>query len=318
MRDNFNHDLNSLHRSQPIYRFLSRFVHQWQLYLMVAMPVAFIIIFHYVPMGGIIIAFKDYSIRRGIWASEWVGFRYFKQFLTTPVFMNLVRNTIRLSIYGMVAGFAMPIMLALALNEARGRFFKKTVQMVTYFPYFISTVVLVGILLQVLSLRGGFVNNIIGLLGGKPINFMGEISLWRSIYVWSGVWHTTGYGAIIYIAALSGVDPQLVESAIIDGVSRIQRVRYIDIPAIAPTITIMLILAIGNIMSVGFEKVYLMQNNLNLDVSEIIATYVYKRGLINYQFAYSTAVGLFNSVINFTLLIAANAVARRVSEHSLW
>ncbi len=212
----------------------------------------------------------------------------------------------------------MPIILALCLNEIKNILFKKTVQMITYFPYFISTVVMVGIVLQMLNLQGGFVNNLITLLGGKPINFMGIPKLWRHIYVWSGVWQNTGYGAIIYIAALSGVDPQLIESAVIDGASRIQRVRHIDLPAIAPTVTIMLILGIGGIMNVGFEKVYLMQNNLNLDVSEIISTYVYKRGLQHYQYSYSTAVGLFNSIVNFILLLIANTVARRIGESSLW
>lgn len=294
------------------------FFKQWQLYLMVLLPVVYILIFYYAPMFGIVVAFKDFSIRRGILGSEWVGLKYFQQFLSTPLFYQLLRNTVMLSLYGLVAGFFMPILLALALNDVKNVFFKKTVQMVTYFPYFISTVVMVGIILQLLNPQGGLINNIIAMLGGERINFMGDPKLWRSIYVWSGVWQGTGYGAIIYIAALSGVDPQLVESAVIDGVSRVQRVRYIDLPAIAPTVTIMLVLAIGGIMAVGYEKVYLMQNTLNLDVSEIIATYVYKRGLINYQYSYSTAVGLFNSVVNFLLLIFANTIARRVSENSLW
>jgi putative aldouronate transport system permease protein len=294
------------------------FCRQWQLYMMVLLPVIYILIFAYGPMGGVVVAFKDFSIRRGIMGSDWVGLKYFKQFLSTPLFYNLLRNTIIISLYGLIAGFVMPIILALCLNEIKNILFKKTVQMITYFPYFISTVVMVGIVLQMLNLQGGFVNNLITLLGGKPINFMGIPKLWRHIYVWSGVWQNTGYGAIIYIAALSGVDPQLIESAVIDGASRIQRVRHIDLPAIAPTVTIMLILGIGGIMNVGFEKVYLMQNNLNLDVSEIISTYVYKRGLQHYQYSYSTAVGLFNSIVNFILLLIANTVARRIGESSLW
>ncbi|HHW91048.1 MAG TPA: sugar ABC transporter permease [Clostridiales bacterium] len=297
---------------------LMTFCRQWQLYMMVLLPVIYILIFAYGPMGGVVVAFKDFSIRRGIMGSDWVGLKYFKQFLSTPLFYNLLRNTIIISLYGLIAGFVMPIILALCLNEIKNILFKKTVQMITYFPYFISTVVMVGIVLQMLNLQGGFVNNLITLLGGKPINFMGIPKLWRHIYVWSGVWQNTGYGAIIYIAALSGVDPQLIESAVIDGASRIQRVRHIDLPAIAPTVTIMLILGIGGIMNVGFEKVYLMQNNLNLDVSEIISTYVYKRGLQHYQYSYSTAVGLFNSIVNFILLLIANTVARRIGESSLW
>ncbi|WP_216086239.1 ABC transporter permease [Mahella australiensis] len=291
---------------------------QWQLYLMVSLPIVYILIFCYVPMGGIIIAFKDFSMRRGIWGSEWVGLKYFHQFLATPLFSQLLSNTILLSLYSLVAGFFMPIILALALNEVQNVFFKKTVQMVTYFPYFISTVVMVGIVLQILSPQGGLVNNVIELLGGERVNFMGEPKLWRHIYVWSGVWQNTGYSAIIYIAALSGVDSEQIEAAVIDGVSRIQRVWYIDLPAIAPTATIMLILGIGGIMNVGFEKVYLMQNPLNLDVSEVISTFVYKKGLINYQYSYATAVGLFNSVVNFILILGANTMARHIGETSLW
>jgi putative aldouronate transport system permease protein len=298
--------------------FLTVFRRQWQLYAMILLPVLFITIFMYGPMFGIVVAFKDFSFRRGILGSEWVGLRYFRQFLTTPLFYNLLWNTVVLSIYSLVAGFLMPIILALALNEIRSMLVKKTVQMVTYFPYFISTVVMVGVVLQVLNPRGGFVNNVISAAGGTPVNFMGIPSLWRSIYVWSGVWQLTGYGAIIYLAALSAVDPALVDSAIIDGVTRPQRVRYIDLPTIAPTIVILLILAIGNIMSVGFEKAFLMQNAINLNVSEIISTYVYKRGLVHYQYSFATAVGVFNSIVNFLLLITANTVAKRTSEYNLW
>ena len=298
--------------------FFTVFRRQWQLYAMILLPVLFITIFMYGPMFGIVVAFKDFSFRRGILGSEWVGLRYFRQFLTTPLFYSLLLNTVVLSVYSLVAGFLMPIILALALNEIKSMFFKKTVQMVTYFPYFISTVVMVGIVLQVLSPRGGFVNNVISAMGGTPINFMGIPSLWRSIYVWSGVWQLTGYGAIIYLAALSAVDPALVDSAIIDGVTRPQRVRYIDLPTIAPTIIILLILAVGNIMSVGFEKAFVMQNNINLSVSEIISTYVYKRGLVHYQYSFATAVGVFNSVVNFLLLITANTVAKQTSEYNLW
>lgn len=294
------------------------FAKQWQLYLMVLLPVLYILIFAYGPMGGIIVAFKDYSLRKGIIRSPWAGLKYFKDFLSTPDFFDVLRNTIVLSVYSLAAGFAAQIILALALNEIKSIAFKKTVQMVTYFPFFISTVVMVGIILQVLNPTGGIVNNVISMLGGKPVNFMGVTGMWRDIYVWSGVWQSTGYGAVIFIAALSGVDPQLVESAIMDGATRWRRVLNIDLPAIAPTVTIMLVLSIGNIMSVGFEKVYLMQNTLNLDVSEIISTYVYKRGLIKFQYSMATAVGLFNSVVNFALLLFANTVARRLSEHSLF
>jgi len=294
------------------------FISQWQMYAMVALPVVYLLIFCYGPMFGVIMAFKDYSIRKGVWGSPWVGFKYFEQFLTMPVFTQLLTNTLSLSVYSMIAEFIFPILLALGLNEVNKVYFKKTVQMMTYFPYFISTVVLVGMLLQMLSLNGGLFNNVRSLFGLPALNFMGVPKWWRSIYVWSGVWQSSGYRAVIYIAALSAVDTQLVEAAVIDGASRVQRVIHIDIPSMIPTVTIMLILAVGNMMAVGFEKVYLMQNNLNLNISEIISTYVYKKGLLNSQYSYSTAVGLFNSVVNFALIITANAAAGRIGETKLW
>lgn len=290
----------------------------WQLYLLLLLPVAYIVIFCYIPMGGILIAFEDFSARRGIFGSRLVGFKYLQQFLSTPLFWDLIKNTLYLSLYSLIAGFPIPIILALALNEVRSQFFKKTVQMVTYAPYFISTVVMVGIIMQFLHLRTGFVNNVTVLLGGQPINYMGEPNMFRSIYVWSGIWQTAGYSAVIYIAALVGVDVSIVEASIIDGANRIQKIIHIDLPSISPTIIILLLLAVGNIMGIGFEKVFLMQNSANLPVSEIISTYVYKKGLINYQYSFATAVGLFNSVVNTILLLLANAVARRVGETSLW
>lgn len=295
-----------------------RWLRHWQLWLMVLPPVAYLVIFCYIPMGGVIMAFKDYSLKAGILASPWVGLKHFNNFIGSPLFGNLMRNTIVLSVYQFVAGFFIPIILALFMNEVGKKLFKKSAQMITFFPYLISVVVLTGILLQFLGPNGGFVNNIITMFGGKSRDFMADPKLFRHIYVWSGVWQTAGYNAVIYIAALSSVDTQLVESAILDGVTRIQRIRYIDLPAIAPTVTIMLLLGIGGIMSIGYEKAYLMQNNLNLDVSELISTYIYKRGLLNFQFSYSTAIGLFNSAVNFILLFAANFISKRVSQTSLW
>jgi len=304
--------------SSRAHAFFRVFRNQWQLYTMVLLPVAYLLIFCYGPIFGVIMAFKDFSIRKGVWGSPWVGFKYFEQFLTSPVFKQLLGNTLSLSFYAMIAEFFFPILLALGLNEVSKIFFKKSVQMITYFPYFISTVVLVGMLLQMLNPTGGLVNNIRALFGQPALNFMGTPKWWRGIYVWSGVWQSSGYRAVLYIAALTAVDPQLIEAAVIDGASRVQRVRHIDIPAMIPTITIMLILAIGNIMTVGYEKAYLMQNNLNLNISEIIPTYVYKKGLLNNQYSYSTAVGLFNSVVNFLLVITANVVAGRIGETKLW
>lgn len=290
----------------------------WELYIMLLLPVAYIIIFHYLPMVGIVIGFQDYSIRRGVFGSQWVGLKYFKQFVTTPLFLELLKNTVSLSVYSLVVGFPIPIILALFLNEIRSKHFKKTVQMVTYAPHFISTVVVVGILMQFLHVRNGFINNLIVILGGNPVNFFGNPSMFSSLYVWSGVWQGAGYSAIIYIAALSGVDPSLVEASIIDGVTRVQRIFYVDLPCIAPTIVILLILAVGNLLGVGFEKVFLMQNPINLSNSEIISTFVYKRGLQSVQYSYATAVGFFNSVINLILIVSANTIARKVNETSLW
>ena len=290
----------------------------WQLYLMLVLPVAYLIIFAYLPMGGAVIAFKDYSIRGGIWGSEWVGLKHFKNFFTTPDFKNLMTNPLALSLYSLIISFPMPILLALAINEMRGRHYKKVVQMVTYLPYFISTVVLVGIMQNIFSVRTGLVNNIIMLFGGKAVDFMGKPGLFRSLYVWSGVWQGMGYSAVIYIAALASVDISQTEAAIIDGAGRFARVWNVDIPAIMPTIVIQLILAVGSIMSLGFEKVYLMQNPVNMQTSEIISTFVYKRGLINFQYSYATAVGLFNSVCNMVLIVLANMFSKRVNETSLW
>ncbi len=293
-------------------------VRHWQYYLVFLLPLAFVIIFHYVPMAGIVLAFKKYNIRMGILRSPWAGMRYFNQFFTSPRFWELLKNTLGISLYSLAAGFPIPIILALALNEATNLRFKKTVQMITYAPHFISTVVMVGMLMQFLDPRIGFINVIIRSLGVQEINFMGKASLFKTLYVTSGVWQHTGYSAIIYIAALTGIDPNLYEAAYIDGASRFQRMLKIDIPGIMPTVVILLILNIGRLMSVGFEKVYLMQNDLNLSTSEIIATYVYKVGLLGAQFSFATAVGVFNSIVNLILIVAVNQVAKRVGETSLW
>lgn len=290
----------------------------WQLYLMLVLPVTYLIIFAYLPMGGAVIAFKDYSIRGGIWGSEWVGLKHFKNFFTTPDFKNLMTNTLALSLYSLIISFPMPILLALAINEMRGRHYKKVVQMVTYLPYFISTVVLVGIMQNIFSVRTGLVNNIIMLFGGKAVDFMGKPGLFRSLYVWSGVWQGMGYSAVIYIAALASVDISQTEAAIIDGAGRFARVWNVDIPAIMPTIVIQLILAVGSIMSLGFEKVYLMQTAPNLSTAEVISTYVYKIGLQGQQYSYASAIGLFNNIINFTILILVNQIAGKTTENSLW
>jgi putative aldouronate transport system permease protein len=291
---------------------------QWQLYLFLLLPIAFVITFNYIPMYGVTLAFRDYRIKAGILGSPWAGMKYFNQFFSSPNFGLTLKNTIILSLYSLVAGFPMPIILALCLNEVSKQWFKKTVQMVTYAPFFISTVVLVGMLIQILSPRTGLINKVVVALGGTAVDFMAVPSLFRSIYVWSGIWQGMGYSAIIYIAALSNADPSLYEAAIIDGANRWQKIIHIDFPTILPTMTLLLIMSLGNIMSVGAEKVYLMQNNLNMLTSETISTYVYKIGLLSGQFSLSTAVGVFNSVVNFVLIVLVNKVAQKVGETSLW
>lgn len=304
----------------PVVRRESRFdlVRNWQLYAMVALPLALLVVFSYIPMTGVVIAFKDYSLRRGIWGSDWVGLKHFENFLTSPIFKSMFQNTLILSIYSFLAGYFVPILLALCLNEISRPLVKKGIQMVTFFPYMISVVVMTGMLMQFFHLNGGFVNNIIRMLGGTPKDFMGDKYLFRHLYTWSGVWQTAGYSAVIYIAALSGVDPQITESAVLDGVNRLQKIRYIDLPSIAPTITITLILGLGSLMSIGHEKAYLMQNDLNIEYSELISTYIYKRGLLTMQFSYSTAIGLFNSVINIILLVFANTISHKLNGNGLW
>ena len=290
----------------------------WQLYAMVAIPVALLIVFMYIPMIGNIMAFQDFSFRKGLLGSPFVGLKYFNQFFNLPIFWDLIKNTMLLSLYSLLAGFPFPIILALALNELRNQKLKKTLQTITYAPFFISTVVMVGIIMQALSYRYGVVNEVIKILGGAPKDFMGNASMFRSIYVWSGVWQTAGYSSVLYIAALSGIDPTLTEAAIIDGANKFQRMLNIYIPGIMPIIVITFILNAGRMFSIGFEKVYLIQNPSNYSVSEIISTYVYKIGIKQAMFSLSTAIGLFNAVINFVILFTVNSVAKRINETSLF
>lgn len=294
---------------------------RWQLYLLLLLPLAYIVIFAYIPMGGLVIAFKDYNIRKGIWGSEWVGLENFMKFFTSYKFPIIMKNTLTISLYSLAVSFPIPIIFALLLNAMLGQKYKKIIQTVTYIPYFISTVVMVGLIFQILNNRSGIYGSLYTMLTNKTApNILANGKLFKHIYVWSGVWQTTGYSAIVYIAALAGVDQSLHEAAKIDGASRFQRLWYIDVQAILPTASIMLILAVGNIMNVGFEKVLLMQNNLNLNYSEIISTYVYKVGLasgIN-DFSLSTAISMFNSVINFILLIIANWGSKKLNGNGIF
>jgi ABC-type polysaccharide transport system permease subunit len=290
---------------------------RWQLYLLMTLPLVWVIVFKYVPMYGLQIAFKDYTIRAGFWGSKWAGLKYFQQFIKSYYFPRLIGNTIGVSLYSLLAGFLPPIILAIALNECRVKFMKKAVQMITYAPYFLSTVVIVGILNQVLSMRGIF-NTFITALGGPRINFLGEASMFKSIYVWSGIWQGTGYNSIIYLAALAGLNPELQEAAYIDGANIWQRIWHVDIPGILPTAVILFIISTAGILNVGFEKVYLMQNPLNMSSSDVISTYTYRMGLIDMNYSMATAVGLFQSVISFVIMIAVNQIARKISDISLW
>lgn len=300
------------------HRTLARIRRHWQLYLVIAVPTAFLVTFNYIPMAGVQIAFRDYNPIGGIWGSPWIGLQEFEFFFQSPYFWPLIQNTLTLSLYALLVGTPATIILALALNEVKHAAFKRTVQMVTYAPYFISTVVLVGMMFIILAPSGGLVGQITGLFGAKAPNLLASPDAFPSLYVWSGVWQETGYGAVIYLAALSTVNLELYEAARIDGASRWQKIIHIDLQALKPTVIILTILSVGNLLGVGFEKVYLLQNPLNLSTSEIIATYVYKNGLLDANYTFAAAVGLFNSVINFILILIVNFVARRISETSLF
>lgn len=288
----------------------------WQLYLLLAPAAIYFIIFKYYPMYGLQIAFKKFVATKGILGSEWVGFDHFLRFFDSYYFWDLIINTLEINLYQLIL-FPVSIIVALSLNELRNGAFKKTAQTITYAPHFISVVVFVGMIIAFLNPVTGIINTFIQFLGFQPISFMTEPSWFKTIFVFSSEWQNLGWGAIIYLAALAGVDPELHEAAKVDGASRLQRIRHINIPSILPTIIILLILNMGNFMSIGFEKILLMQNPLNLEASQVIQTYVYEAGLLNGQYSYSTAVGLFNSIINFIILIAFNRVARRTGT-SLW
>lgn len=293
-------------------------IRNWTLYLMILPVIAYFIIFHYWPMYGVQIAFKNYNVAKGVTGSPWAGFRHFERFFKSYHFWPLIRNTVTLSLYTLIASFPAPIILALLLNEVTNSKFKRTVQTVTYAPHFLSTVVLVGMLTTFLSPQSGIINHIIEALGGERVYFMGEPAWFKHLYVWSGVWQHTGWNAIIYLAALTSISPELHEAAIIDGASKLQRIWHINIPGILPTAIILLILNLGQIMNVGFEKVFLLQNDLNMKASDVISTYVYRTGLLGAQYSFSAAVGLFNSVINFALIIIVNSISRRITEVGLW
>jgi putative aldouronate transport system permease protein len=292
----------------------------WRLYAMLALPVLYVLVFKYWPMYGIQIAFRNFNPIDGITGSPWVGLAHFERFVTSYSFRQVIGNTLLLSAYSLVAGFPLPIVLALALNYTGRAWFRRTVQMAGYAPFFISMVVMVGIILVMLDPRFGPVNQLLGVFGFGPVDFMGNAGYFRHVYVWSGVWQYVGFSCIIYLAALTSVDPTLHEAAIIDGANKLQRIRDIDLPTIMPVAVVLLILEMGAVLSVGFEKVLLLQNTINLPVSEVIDTYVYHVGLAGQlpQFSYAAAIGLFQSVIAMILIVAVNQLAKKVSGASLW
>lgn len=299
-------------------KILLSFKRHWQLYLMLLPALVYILVFAYKPMYGILIAFQDYSLKKGVWGSKWVGLANFQRVFSSYWFPIILKNTLKLSLLSLILGFPFPIIVALFANEIRSEGVKKVFQTVSYAPHFISTVVICGMITLFLNPNTGIVNLAIKALGGDPVYFMQRADLFPWVYVISGIWQGAGWNAIIYFAALSGVDKSLLEAAEIDGANRMQRIWYINLPTILPTVVIMFILRCGQLLSVGYEKVFLLQTTTNLSGSEIISTYVYKMGLVNSDFSFSTAVGLFNSVVNCIILVLVNTLSRKVSDSSLF
>ena len=287
-----------------------RLLDSWQLYAMLLIPIVLTIIYKYLPMYGIQIAFRDYKASRGMFGSEWVGLKWFERFFSAPTCVRMLKNTILLSFYSLLWSFPIPIILALMLNQVRFQRFKRTTQTVLYAPHFISTMVICGMIRIFLSPSGGLIN----LLLGSSVDFLTESSAFRTIYIASGIWQDAGWGIIVYMATLSNVDTSLYEAAKVDGASLFQRILHIDIPELRSIMVLNLIMSAGGLMNVGFEKVWLLQTDLNKDTSDVIAVYVYQQGIENAKYSYSTAVGLFNTAVNIVLLIAVNKIASKISE----
>ena len=307
----------AVNRRSPWKKTLRTFFTRWQMYVLVLPAIIYVFIFNYLPMYGVQIALRDFRPSKGITGSNWVGLKYFKKFIELPLFWDLIRNTLTITIYSLLT-FPLPIIFALMLNEVRNIKLKKTIQIVSYAPHFISTVVLCSMLTLFLSGTNGALNNILAMIGLPTADFLTIPSAFPSIVVWSGVWQELGWSSIIYIAALAGVSPELIEAAKIDGATRMKIIWHVNIPCILPTIVILLIMRFGSIMSLGFEKIYLLQNPLNMETSRIIATYVYDLGLLGGKYSFSAAIGLFNTVINVVLLFIVNFISRKLTEISLW
>jgi len=287
------------------------------LYLMILLPIIYYVLFHYVPMYGILIAFQNFRVARGIWGSEWVGFMHFQRFLTDPYFWQLVRNTFLISFYGLLWGFPAPIILAILLNELKMRRFKRFVQSVSYLPHFISVVVISGMVVRFVSFDG-LVNQILGLFGVAPRQFLMFPQYFRTIFISSGIWSSIGWGSIIYLAALSGVNPELYEAASIDGAGRFRKMISVTLPSITPTISIMLILNLGRILTVGHERILLLYNGAIFETADVISTFVFRRGIMGNDFSFATAIGLFESLIGLVFIVTANKISNKISENGLW
>lgn len=290
----------------------------WPLYLFLLPALLDVIIFRYAPMYGLQIAFRDFKIRKGFWGSDWVGLEHFIKFVNAPNFWQLLRNTLSLSVKSLLWGFPVPVILALMLNEIRSNKVKRIVQTITYAPHFLSMVAMVGLINLMLARETGLINHFLVALGFERKNFLIMPTAYQPIYILSGIWQEAGWGSIIYLAALTSVDLQMMEAAQIDGANRFQKIWYIDLPSILPTIVIMLIMRSGSLLSVGYEKVLLLQNDMIRDVSEVISTYNYRMGILQGKYSYTTAIGMFNSVVNGIILLAVNKISNVVTETSLW
>ena len=289
----------------------------WSLYLIVLPVLAFYIIFSYIPMYGAVIAFKNYMPRLGILGSPWMGFKYFGQFFNSPYFTRLLSNTLQISGYSILFGFPMPIILALLINELKSRKFSRFVQTASYLPHFISLVIVCS-LIKEFTVKTGLINDLVAAFGGQRTNMLDNANLFTPIYVLSGVWQELGWSSIIYLAALMGVDQELYEAARIDGAGRWRQTFHVTLPCIMPTVIVMLILTLGGIMNVGFEKIILLYSPITYEKADVISSFAYRRGLIDKGYSFGAAVGLFNSVVNFILIVLANIISRRVGETSLW
>jgi len=308
-------NLSSAPHSRRVFKYLREY---WPFYVLIAPTLISFIIFNYIPMYGVQIAFKDYVVKLGVWDSPWVGLKHIERFISLPGFWTLMRNTFLISFYSLLFGFPVPILLALMINELTHARYKKTVQMVSYAPYFLSTVAVCGLVVLFFKRETGIINLLLVQLGFEGHSFLTDTSWFRTIFVGSGIWQSAGFGTIIYLAVLSQVDLEIIEAAVIDGASRMQKIWYIYLPMLIPIITIQLILNAGSMLNVGFEKVFLLQNDLIMETADVISTYIYRVGLLGGQFSYTTAIGFFNSLINASLLVIVNTVAKRLKATTLW